>query len=50
LKKGENTISVKVTTIIGNYLKSLKDNPVAMTWTRRQKNYPMGIIGPVKVF
>ena len=50
LKKGKNKLSVKVTTIIGNYLKSLKDNPVAMTWTRRQPYYSMGIVGPVKVF
>jgi len=48
--KGENKLSIKLTTIIGNYLKSLKDNPVAMTWTRRQNYYSMGIIGPVKVY
>jgi hypothetical protein len=48
--KGENKLSVKLTTIVGNYLKGLKDNPVAMTWTRRQPYYSMGMIGPVKVF
>jgi len=50
LKEGQNELSIKLITIVGNYLKSLKDNPVAMRWTRRQKNYPMGIIGPVTVF
>ena len=47
LKAGENKLSVKVTTIIGNYVKSLKDNPVAMAWTRGQNYYSMGILGPV---
>jgi hypothetical protein len=47
LKKGENKISIKLSTIVGNYLKSLSDNPVAMRWTRDQNYYPMGIMGPV---
>jgi len=50
LQKGENKLSIKLTTIIGNYLKSLKDNQVAMNWTRRQPYYSMGILGPVKIF
>ncbi len=49
LIKGENRLSIKLTTIVGNYLKSLKDNPVAMGWTSRQNYYPMGIMGPVKL-
>jgi hypothetical protein len=47
LKVGENKLSIKLTTITGNYMKSLIDNPVAMRWTQRQNYYPMGIIGPV---
>jgi len=47
LKKGENIVSVKLTTIVGNYLKSCVDNPVAMQWTQRQDYYSMGILGPV---
>jgi hypothetical protein len=50
VKNGENKLSIKLTTIAGNYLKSLKDNPVAMRWVSRQEYYPMGIIGPVKLF
>ena len=46
LVRGENKLSIKLTTIVGNYLKSLEDNPVAMAWTRHQEHYPMGITGP----
>ena len=49
---GENhsILSIKLTTIPGNYMKSLKDNPVAMAWTKHQLYYSMGIIGPVKLY
>ena len=49
VKMGENSLSIKLTTISGNYVKSLKDNPVAQRWTRHQDNYPMGILGPVRI-
>lgn len=49
LNLGENEMSVKITTILGNYLKSLKDNPVAMRWTGRQEYHSMGMLGPVKI-
>jgi hypothetical protein len=49
LKEGENVLSIKLTTIIGNYVKSLKDNPVAQRWTGRQDHYPMGVLGPVRL-
>jgi hypothetical protein len=47
IKEGENEVSIKLTTITGNYMKGLKDNPVAQQWTGRQSYYPMGILGPV---
>lgn len=50
IKTGENKLHIKLTTIVGNYLKGLKENPVAMAWTRRQDYYPMGIMGPVRVY
>ena len=50
LKRGENQLTIKLTTIVGNYLKSLEDNPVAMRWTGRQDYYSMGITGPVKMY
>jgi hypothetical protein len=49
VKEGENRLRIKLTTISGNYLKSLKDNYVAQRWTRHQDNYPMGILGPVRI-
>lgn len=48
VKTGENIISVKLTTITGNYLKGEKENRVAQRWTVNQEYYPMGIMGPVK--
>lgn len=49
VQEGENHLSIKLTTITGNYVKSLKENPVAQRWTGRQDNYPMGILGPVRI-
>ena len=49
VKQGENSLSIKLTTITGNYVKSLKDNPVAQRWTSHQANFPMGILGPVSI-
>jgi hypothetical protein len=48
LVKGNNRLSIKLTTIPGNYLKSQKDNPTAQRWTKGQPYYPVGILGPVK--
>lgn len=54
LKKGANTIEVAVTTSMGNYMKSLTDNPIAQYWTNeKNKNQPlqsMGLIGPVTIY
>jgi hypothetical protein len=51
---GENEIEVTVTTSMGNYMKSLTDNPIAQYWTNAgNKNQPlqsMGLIGPVKLY
>ena len=49
VKEGENKLSIKLTTITGNYLKSLKDNATAQRWTRRQPYSSMGIMGPVTI-
>ena len=49
LKKGDNKLTITLTTIVGNYLKGLKDNRVAQNWTRHQDYYPMGILGPVRL-
>lgn len=51
LKTGENTIKIKVTTVLGNYVKSLKDNTVARQWThtKSQPLYSTGLLGPVNL-
>ncbi len=54
LQNGNNTIEIKVITVMGNYLKQLKDNPVAQYWTNeKRKDQPiqsMGLIGPVTIY
>jgi hypothetical protein len=54
LNRGINTIEVHVKTSMGNYMKSLTDNPVAQYWTNeKSKNQPlqsMGLIGPVTIY
>ncbi|WP_316811835.1 glycosyl hydrolase [Pedobacter heparinus] len=51
LKPGENSIKIKVTTVLGNYMKSLKNNPVAQQWThtKAQPFYSAGLMGPVSL-
>ena len=53
VKKGNNVLEVRVTTVMGNYVKMLTDNAVAQYWTNaKNKNQPwqpQGLVGPVKV-
>ena len=49
LKEGENELTIKLTTITGNYMKGLKENKVAQRWTWGQSYYPMGVLGPVRI-
>ena len=54
LRKGSNLIEVTVATSMGNYMKSLTDNPIAQYWTNeKNKIQPlqsMGLIGPVTIY
>lgn len=54
VKQGTNKIEVKIITSMGNYLKTLKDNPIAQYWTNElRKNQPiqsMGMVGPVTIY
>lgn len=54
LQEGNNTLEVRITTVMGNYLKTLKDNAIAQYWTNEnRKNQPlqsMGLIGPVTIY
>ena len=49
LRAGENRLEVQITTVLGNYMKSLTGNPVAKTWTEHQPLYPAGLRGPVRL-
>ena len=54
LKNGNNEIQIKIVTTLGNYLKSLVNNPVAQYWTNQgrtiQPIQSMGLAGPVTMY
>lgn len=54
LKTGANNIEVKITTTMGNYMNTLKKNPVAQYWTNeKSKDQPlqsMGLTGPFTLY
>jgi hypothetical protein len=49
LQKGENNLKIKVTTTLGNYVKSLKENKDSQKWMKNQPLHSNGLIGPVKI-
>lgn len=52
LKKGKNSIMIKVTTTLGNYMGSLKTNKDSIKWIKGKKQpvYSLGMVGPVKMY
>ncbi|MCK7511607.1 MAG: hypothetical protein MZV70_51220 [Desulfobacterales bacterium] len=49
MKPGENLIEVEVTTSMGNYMKSLTDNPIAQYWTNEgRKIQPLQSMGMIR--
>jgi hypothetical protein len=48
-KAADKTLRIKITTTVGNYLKSTPDNKVGYGWTRWQGWQPVGMLGPVKL-
>jgi hypothetical protein len=50
MKNGESQIEVGIVVVMCNYMKSLKDNPIAQGWTRNQAPQSMGLLGPVMLF
>ena len=50
----ENSLEIKITAAMGNYLKTLTQNPVAQYWTNAgSKDQPiqsMGMVGPVIIY
>jgi len=49
LKPGKNTIEIKYTSLLSNYVRTLKDNTVAMRWAGDYVNLPVGLEGEVKI-
>jgi hypothetical protein len=49
LRKGRNVLEVEVATTLGNRMRSLKDNPVAKSWSWWFPPIPMGLAGPVQL-
>ena len=52
VKAGDNTIEVKVTTLMSNYMQTLKDNRNAQRFVLRRNTplKPAGLIGPVTLY
>ena len=50
LKPGKNQLEIHVVTVMGNYMKTLKENKTAQLWTRRQDIQPMGWVGPASLY
>ncbi len=54
IKAGKNELEIEVVTSMGNYMKSLTDNPIAQYWTNeKNKVQPlqsMGLVGPVTIY
>jgi hypothetical protein len=54
MQRGSNLIEVRVTTTMGNYMKTLTGNPTAQKWTvlanKNQPIQPMGMVGPVTIY
>jgi hypothetical protein len=52
IKSGENTLSIKLTTTLGNYMETvLKDNKDTIKWLvkKNQPLSPQGVMGPVEL-
>jgi hypothetical protein len=49
LAEGRNVLEIEVTTTLGNRMRSLKDNPVAKSWSWWFPPVPMGLVGPVQL-
>ncbi len=50
LKKGNNKLMIKYTTVLGNYAMSLKNNKTAQRWTAGYQKMLMGLEGKVIIY
>ncbi|MFQ8805165.1 MAG: hypothetical protein ACLR8Y_08835 [Alistipes indistinctus] len=46
MEPGENELEVRVTTTMGNYMKTLTDNKIAQKWTNRKAGTAAAVDGP----
>lgn len=49
LRADGNELEIRVTTISGNYAKSLTTNESAQRWTKKLPSRPLGLLGPVRL-
>jgi hypothetical protein len=49
ISKGENTLEIRYTSVLGNYVRTLKENPTALRWTLGYDKIAMGPSGPVVI-
>jgi len=49
LKVGDNSLKIKITTTLGNYIKSKPDTKIFQRWMKNQPLYSNGLIGPVRL-
>ena len=56
LNEGQNDLEIRVTTTMGNYLKTISREENPMTWIyvnhpkRDQPLQPQGMVGPVRIY
>ena len=50
VKKGENLLEIKYTTVLSNYVMSLENNPTAARWTKGYEIIPIGLEGEVSFY
>lgn len=52
MRPGENTLEIRVTTVLFNYARTLRDNEAASRWIntpKAKKTVPTGLAGPVRL-
>jgi hypothetical protein len=49
LVAGQNEITIKVISTLGDYMMTLSDNPAARHWTQQMPFYPMGLTDAVRL-
>ena len=47
--KGENTLEIRYTSVLSNYVRTLKNNPAALRWTTGYDKIPLGPEGTVTI-